>query len=226
MVRGTKRKHTFRAQRRHEAASLLQQQQSTAAECTAEWCTTEERTQTKTSCSRFKQSSWLHRGARHRVQSLSATWRRESECVFAEHTFRRTHIPTCLRGASSAVWQSTRRVSLVQLQPWPLLARLAAPGLTPGTDLYYSQPAAPYSFSAFEVRQLAGAGWVVRRGGARSRNAGRAEAHRPVALSVASTGPAQGAAVSLLTRFVAAAGYDQSHSVSAPVGQPTAPARI
>ena len=28
---------------------------------------------------------------------------------------------------------------VVQLQPWPLLARLAAPGLTPGTDLYYSQ---------------------------------------------------------------------------------------
>ena len=115
---------------------------------------------------------------------------------------------------------------VVQLQPWPLLARLAAPGLKPLTDLYYSWLLLSYSFAVFEVRQVAGAGWVARRVGARSRNAGRAEAHRPVALSVASTGPAQGAAVSLLTRFVAAAGYDQSHSASAPVGQPTAPARI
>ena len=108
------------------------------------------------------------------------------------------------------------------------LACSSAPGLKPLslTGLYYSQMLLSYSFAVFEVRQVAGAGWVARRVGARSRNAGRAEAHRPVALSVASTGPAQGAAVSLLTRFVAAAGYDQSHSASAPVGQPTAPARI
>ena len=212
MVRGTKRKHTFRAQPRHEAASLLQQQQSTAAECTAEWCTTEERTQTKTSCSRFKQSSWLHRG---RVGMR----------------VRRTHIPP---NTHPDLFEGCEQCCLAKHSPGfscsaAALALACSSGSTgpDARDRSLLQPAAaPYSFSAFEVRQLAGAGWVVRRGGARSRNAGRAEAHRPVALSVASTGPAQGAAVSLLTRFVAAAGYDQSHSVSAPVGQPTAPARI
>ena len=140
---------------------------------------------------------------------------------------RRKHIPTCLRGAISAVWRSTRQFSVDQLPPWTLLARLAALPLELIREVFTTASffLPPYS-SLFEVRQVAGAGWVVRRVGARSRNAGRAEAHRPVALSVASTGPAQGAAVSLLTRFVAAAGYDQSHSAGAPVGQPTAPARI
>ena len=151
MVRGTKRKHTFRAQPRHEAASLLQQQQSTAAECTAEWCTTEERTQTKTSCSRFKQSSWLHRG---RVGMR----------------VRRTHIPP---NTHPHLFEGCEQCCLAKHSPVfycsaAALARACSSGSTrpeaPRTDLYYSQLLLPYSFSVFEVRQVAGAGWVAREG--------------------------------------------------------------